>query len=547
MKKTIPIGVVNYEQLRKENYYFVDKSMMISDFLKRKNTATLITRPRRFGKTINLSMMASFFDITKNSKELFEDTQIMETEYAVELNQYPTIFISFADAKGDLVNIVRQIKNQLQNEYRRFDYLFKDLNEFDKNDYQSIKEDLMDKNNGKIEASIDALSFLMVSLERYYNQKVMVLIDEYDTPFIEAHVGGFYNEIKNGISNMLHNALKTSTSLRYAMLTGIQRVAKENIFSDLNNLVVCTVKDKEYSNYFGFTEEETKAVLEYYDLELNKEVKEMYNGYKFGECEIYNPWSVLNYAFKKSLEPYWVNTSGNKMIRNAMEKSNQSFKQDYEKLIQTGRLETFVKMDTSFYEVNNTESLWGLLVNAGYLTITETISLRDRYYVLKIPNEEVQDEFKNLTAYYLNLEAIDLSQLFNNLKYERIEEFEKKYQEILLTIPSYHDLKDENSYHMMVLGMCAWLSNDYEISSNQEVGKGRCDIILKSKQEQYPSCVLEFKYTKDSSVNLDELADLALKQIEERKYDISLTGKVIHIGLAHYQKEAVIKWKGKQR
>ena len=547
MKKTIPIGVVNYEQLRKENYYFVDKSMMISDFLKRKNTATLITRPRRFGKTINLSMMASFFDITKNSKELFEDTQIMGTEYAVELNQYPTIFISFADAKGDLVNIVRQIKNQLQNEYRRFDYLFKNLNEFDKNDYQSIKKDLMDKNNGKIEASIDALSFLMVSLERYYNQKVMVLIDEYDTPFIEAHVGGFYNEIKNGLSNMLHNALKTSTSLQYAMLTGIQRVAKENIFSDLNNLVVCTVKDKEYSNYFGFTEEETKAVLEYYDLELNKEVKEMYNGYKFGECEIYNPWSVLNYAFKKSLEPYWVNTSGNKMIRNAMEKSNQSFKQDYEKLIQTGRLETFVKMDTSFYEVNNTESLWGLLVNAGYLTITETISLRDRYYVLKIPNEEVQDEFKNLTAYYLNLEAIDLYQLFNNLKYERIEDFEKKYQEILLTIPSYYDLKDENSYHMMVLGMCAWLKEEYEISSNQEVGKGRCDIILKSKHEQYPSYVLEFKYTKDSNVNLDKLADIALKQIEERNYDIKLKGKVVRIGLAHYQKEVAIKWKEKQR
>lgn len=542
MRKAIPLGVVDYETLKNQNYFFIDKSMMIYDFLMRKSTVTLITRPRRFGKTINMSMMSSFFDITKDSKEIFKDTKIVETEYMSEMNQYPTIFISFANAKNDKWNVVKEIKLQLRKEYDRYAHVFEQkMTVFEQNEYESLVQGLMTKNDGILDNIIDALSFLMERLEKYYHKKVMVFIDEYDTPFIEAHVGGYYEELRGGLSSLLHNALKTSTSLHYAMMTGIQRVAKENIFSDLNNLVVCTVKDPEYSQYFGFTEEETKQTLEYYDLSLNDEVKSMYDGYHFGEHDIYNPWSILNYASRKVLEPYWVNTSSNTMIKKAISSSDEAFERGYEELIRNGKLETTVKMDTSFFEVNNTENLWGLLVNAGYLTLHKTISIQDSLYIIKIPNQEVQLEFRKLTAYHLKATETDLTVLFNSLKCCRKEDFEDRYRKILLTLPSYHDLKDENSYHMMLLGMCAWLSNDYEVISNREVGKGRCDIILKSKKNQI-SYILEFKYTNDSSVDLKQLAKSAIDQIDSRRYDSELSGTVIRIGLAHYQKNVEIEW-----
>ena len=542
MRKAIPLGVVDYETLKNQNYFFIDKSMMIYDFLMRKSTVTLITRPRRFGKTINMSMMSSFFDITKDSKEIFKDTKIVETEYISEMNQYPTIFISFANAKNDKWNVVKEIKLQLRKEYDRYAHVFEQkMTVFEQNEYESLVQGLMTKNDGLLDNITDALSFLMERLEKYYHKKVMVFIDEYDTPFIEAHVGGYYEELRGGLSSLLHNTLKTSTSLHYAMMTGIQRVAKENIFSDLNNLVVCTVKDPEYSQYFGFTEEETKQTLEYYDLSLNDEVKSMYDGYHFGEHDIYNPWSILNYASRKVLEPYWVNTSSNIMIKKAISSSDEAFERGYEELIRNGKLETTVKMDTSFFEVNNTENLWGLLVNAGYLTLHKTISIQDSLYIIKIPNQEVQLEFRKLTAYHLKATETDLTVLFNSLKRCKKEDFEDRYRKILLTLPSYHDLKDENSYHMMLLGMCAWLSNEYEVISNREVGKGRCDIILKSKKNQI-SYILEFKYTNDSSVDLKQLAKSAIDQINSRRYDSELSGTVIRIGLAHYQKNVEIEW-----
>lgn len=542
MRKAIPLGVVDYETLKNQNYFFIDKSMMIYDFLMRKSTVTLITRPRRFGKTINISMMSSFFDITKDSKEIFKDTKIVETEYISEMNQYPTIFISFANAKNDKWNVVKEIKLQLRKEYDRYAHVFEQkMTVFEQNEYESLVQGLMTKNDGLLDNIIDALSFLMERLEKYYHKKVMVFIDEYDTPFIEAHVGGYYEELRGGLSSLLHNALKTSTSLHYAMMTGIQRVGKENIFSDLNNLVVCTVKDPEYSQYFGFTEEETKQTLEYYDLSLNDEVKSMYDGYHFGEHDIYNPWSILNYASRKVLEPYWVNTSSNTMIKKAISYSDEAFERGYEELIRNGELETTVKMDTSFFEVNNTENLWGLLVNAGYLTLHKTISIQDSLYIIKIPNQEVQLEFRKLTAYHLKATETDLTVLFNSLKRCKIEDFEDRYRKILLTLPSYHDLKDENSYHMMLLGMCAWLSSEYEVISNRKVGKGRCDIILKSKKNQI-SYILEFKYTNDSSVDLKQLAKSAIDQINSRRYDSELSGTVIRIGLAQYQKNVEIEW-----
>ena len=542
MKKALPIGVDDYRRLKENNYYAVDKTLMIEEFLQRQSIVTLITRPRRFGKTLNMSMMAEFFDITKDSKEIFNDTNITKSLYASNMNQYPTIFVSFANAKGDQINVVQQIKEQLRNEYNRYEHIFNNLSKFEEDDYKQVIDGLMSKSDGKLNNIIDALSFLMKILEKYYQRKVMLFIDEYDTPFIEAHVNGFYDKIKNGLASLLHNSLKTSNSLQYALLTGIQRVAKENIFSDLNNLVVCTVKDHTYDKYFGFNEQETKELLEYYDLKLNEDVKQMYDGYHIGNQEIYNPWSIINYADSHELQPYWVNTSSNKMIKKAMIKKDQAFNQGYEKLVTKGYLQTLVHLDTSFFESRTTSSLWGLFVNAGYLTIAKTISLRDMIYIIKIPNQEVQEEFMNLTAYYLDVSDTLLADLFYALKITNQNLFITTYQRIIKSLPSYYDLKDENSYHMMMLGMCTWLSNEYEIISNKEIGKGRCDIILKAKGD-FTSYIFEFKYTKNNYDNLDVLANKAIKQIEKRNYNLNLKGKVIYVGLAHLQKEVVIKWK----
>ena len=543
--KKIPIGTKSFSRLVEGNYYFVDKTLMIKEFLDRGTDVTLITRPRRFGKTINMSMMAEFFDITKDSKKIFNGTKIMETPYAAEINQYPIIFISFADAKRDKETVVSTIRTQIQNQWDKYDFVFENLKGFKKTNYERLYEVLADNNKNNLKGIDDAISFLMERMEDYYGKEVMVFIDEYDTPFVEAHTGGFYDEVRGGLAGLLHNSLKTSTSLKYAMLTGIQRVAKENIFSDLNNLDVYTVIDNDYSEYFGFSIEETKELLEYYDLELDEEVKEMYDGYKMGDKEIYNPWSILNYARRKVLVPYWVNTSANTMLKQAIEKADYDFKKQYEKLIKNNYLETRVVLQTSFYEVANTPNLWGMFVSAGYLTVTKSIDALNDQYRVEIPNKEIRKEFINLTEYYLALQTGQLNDVVYNLLQEDRDEFFDSYQNILM-LPSYHDLNDENSYHMMMLGMCICLSNNYKVISNREEGKGRCDIIIQAKDEKKTSFVIEFKYFKEDKKDfekaLDKLSNEAIQQIKDRKYDFNLKGKVIYIGLAHHGKDVMMKW-----
>ena len=546
--KKIPTGIKSFRKLREENYYFVDKTLMIKDFLERGSEVTLITRPRRFGKTINMSMMSEFFDITKDSKEIFKGTKIMDTPYASELNQYPTIFISFADAKENKETIVKFIKNQFQLEYSRYNYIFKDMDEYEENDYRITNEGTKNNQNGTLQDIEKALFFLMRRLKKYYGKDVVLFIDEYDTPFIEAKTGNFYQEIKGSLATLLRSSLKNSDDLKYAMLTGIQRVAKENIFSDLNNLVVCDVTDQRYASYFGFTNNETQELLEYYGLELNDEVKKMYDGYHIGNQDIYNPWSLLSYADTQKLISFWVNTSANSMIKNALKQADYTFKNQYDKLIKESKLDTYVSMQTSFFEEANNSTLWGLFVNAGYLTVTKEINLLKGKYRIEIPNEEVKQEFIKLTEYQLGLSSGTLDTVTESLVNEDQETFLENYQEILM-IPSYHDLEKENSYHMMMLGMCLCLNKDYEIISNRKVGKGRDDLILKAKDEKRTSFVLEFKYLKEDKKALeealDELSNKAIQQIKENKYDYGLKGKVIYIGLAHHGKNVSVKWENK--
>lgn len=553
MKKALPIGTSNYQQLKTGGYYVIDKTLLIQEYLERKSKVTLITRPRRFGKTSAMSMMSEFFDITKDSKDIFKDTKIINTEYAKEINQYPTIFISFADAKGDKVSIVKALKNKITAEYVKYSHVLENIPSLLQPSYQLILKGLASLTDGSLMEVNDSLLFLMQRIYEYYGKQVMLFIDEYDTPFIEAHVNGFYEELRAGLAGILHSSLKDNDSLQYALLTGIQRVAKENIFSDLNNLKVYTVKNNEYAQYFGFTKDETKELLEYYDLEYNNQVKDMYDGYRIGGVEIYNPWSIINYADEKELRPYWVNTSSNGMIKKAMDNSNITFKKGYETLIEQGTLETRINMGTSFYEQADTENLWGLFVNAGYLTIDNI--LRMNQYRIRIPNNEVREEFMSLTAHYLKISDTLLNNLFSALEERKQEEFISNYESILLQMSSYHDLKDENSYHMLMLGMCAWLQNDFKITSNRESGKGRNDIILDSKKGFLPSFVIEFKYLNKEDYEqqstdpkkkpelLKQLAKEAILQIEQNKYDCELTGEIIHIGLAHAGKDVEMIWK----
>ncbi|MEE1466279.1 MAG: AAA family ATPase [Clostridium sp.] len=536
MKKAIPIGVNSYQKLREEEYYTVDKSMMIAEFLERKTTVTLITRPRRFGKTINMSMLADFFDITKDSRDIFKDTAIMQTEYADVINSYPTIFLSFADAKGDKNNIVMQMKLQLLKEYKKNKNVLANIDMFEKPEFDIIMSGLSDLQDNSLHTVVNAISFLMTKCHQSYGKRVMLFIDEYDTPFIEAHALDFYEELRNSLASMLHTSLKTSNDLQYAMLTGIQRVAKENIFSDLNNLLVCTVNDSRYAQYFGFTEEEVKAALQAYDIPFTDEIKQMYDGYNMGGTDIYNPWSIINYLDRRQLIPYWVNTSSNTMIKNAMKSCDKVFQEGYEKLIENDTVTAMVNFETSFYELKETSSLWGLFVNAGYLTVAEEVDLLKGVYRLRIPNQEVVREFQSLTAAYLQISENTMFTMFHALQKNDWVVFLQEYQKVLLTNTSYHDLQRENSYHMLLLGMCMWLRNYYDIVSNREQGEGRYDIFLQSKHVNQPSLMFELKFTKDQKVDLQQLAESACNQMHEKHYAAGI-GDIILIGLAHRGKQ----------
>ncbi|MCD7840303.1 MAG: ATP-binding protein, partial [Erysipelotrichaceae bacterium] len=334
--------------------------------------------------------------------------------------------------------------------------------------------------------------------------------------------------------------LKDNSYLALAMLTGIQRVAKENIFSKLNNPVICTVADKKYSQYFGFTEDETKELLEYYGLELNEEVKAMYDGYHIGNTDVYNPWSILNYADNQEIETYWVDTSANTMIINAMKNADTSFRDGFETLIKQNYLNTNVKMGTSFYEKSETSTLWGLFINAGYLTADKKI--KGRRYRIRIPNLEVVDEFKELLSYYMDVSSVEfLDNVIDSLQDKDEKGFIDAYKKLLL-VPSYYDFKNENSYHMLLFPLCLYLSNKHEVKSNSEEGKGRTDIILKARNDKYASYVIEFKFDHKDSDDFEKLADDAYQQIIREKYDATLKGRVIYIGLGVRLKEAAMKW-----
>ena len=542
----LAIGLQNFRDLREKQAYYVDKTQFIREFLDSWYQITLITRPRRFGKTLNMSMLAEFLDCTKDSEDIFNGTKIMTGSYRKEMNQHPVIFLSFLNVKADKPGLLcAALKAMIRAEYERYYPVIHDgkLTELQTKEYDVVYEILSGSYNSQDieDAMIRSITVLCQVLHIYYGKKVFLLLDEYDTPFMSANSEGYYDEVRSVLNGILSTSLKGNPFLEKAVLTGIQRIAKENIFSGLNNLIVCTVRDEDYDDCFGFTEEEVRALLAYCNVGFSDELKKMYDGYRFGDTEVYNPWSVSCYAARKKLESYWVNTSENSILRTALEAQGESFKKDYETLIREGTVETMVDFKVAYYERMDEASLWGLLVNAGIVTVEEKID--EEYCRVGVPNLEVWKVFKELTACHLQIDERQMEKMLNALKRNQKDRFAEEYQRIILELSSYHDLNDENSYHMMMLGMCAFMRRDYIVKSNRESGEGRSDICLYSRSGRYPNLILEFKYTRDEKADLSALAEEALEQIEEKKYAAEMTGEVQYIGLAHCGKRTCVRWR----
>ena len=534
MKKVLPIGVSDFGDMITGNGYYADKTLMIAEWLQTMNgNVTLITRPRRFGKTLNMTMLREFFDITKDSGELFEGLKISQTAYMQELNSRPVIFLSFKDCKGNYKSamtcmykvLLRALEPVLTNE----------VTKIEEKVLQRMVDVLLSFDFGQRAVLQDAIYTISRLLYQYYHKKVIILIDEYDTPMISAYEQGYYEEIHDFFSSLYGSALKDNPYLERAMLTGIHRIAKENIFSGLNNLDVCTVMDEQYSQYFGLMPEETETLLAYYELPLDESVQAMYDGYRFGGQEIYNPWSILNYARNKKKEPYWVNTASNELLVQAMLHANQDVREDFELLLSEGDARVPVDLQTSFFELEQSATLWGLFLNSGYLTV-KIGSESGELQAVRIPNQEVMISFRKIIERYGGFQADSLSRLFDALQCKDIERFKRSYEQIILTCTSFHDGSGENAYHMLFLGMCVYLSNSYEIASNVERGHGRADIVLKAKRPGRANYIFEFKQGED----IERLAKEAMEQIHEKQYYAGLSGETILLGIAHNLKHCEI-------
>lgn len=354
-KPKLAIGVQDFRDLREKQAYYVDKTQFIEQFLESWYQITLITRPRRFGKTLNMSMLAEFLDCTKDSSDLFCGTKITKSVHYKELNRYPVVFLSFLNVKaGDAESLCYALKDTVRAEYERFYQMVNDgrLSEFQVKEFNMIYNSLCQESIGKeIENHvIRSIAVLCQALSTYYGEKVFLLLDEYDTPFMSANSEGYYDEVRAMLNRFLATSLKGNDYLQKAILTGIQRIAKENIFSGLNNLVVCTVQDEDYDDCFGFTEQEVKELLAYCKAEFSDELKKMYDGYHFGSTDVYNPWSISCYAARRRMDSYWVNTSENSILRNALEVQGRSFEKEYETLVTEGEVEVTVDFSMTYYE-----------------------------------------------------------------------------------------------------------------------------------------------------------------------------------------------------
>ena len=543
--KRIPIGLSDFKELIEEDFYYFDKTKFIDEIIKDGAQVKLFTRPRRFGKTLNMSMLKYFFDIkeTEENRKLFKGLYIEKTESYKEQGQYPVIFLSLKDLKARTwEEMERKIIITLSDFFSEYEYL---LNELTGINFENLKNIIYKK------ASIDdlttALKFLTKILYEKYNKKVVVLVDEYDSPLVSAYINGYYENAKDFFKTFYSSVLKDNNYLQMGVLTGIIRVIKAGIFSDLNNLRTYTILSDVYTDSYGLTEEEVEKSLKDYGIEAEiSNVKDWYDGYRFGDSEVYNPWSILNFLQDKELRAYWVDTSGNDLINDVLKKITKDTIRALEKLFDGEGLRQNISGTSDLSKLLNENELWELLLFSGYLTIEEKIDQKN--YILRLPNKEVKELFKDsfLEKYFGR--GNKLSDLMEALTENRIEDYEENLQEILLTSVSYNDTKKGNEafYHGLIMGMGLYLEGEYITKSNIESGLGRYDFLIEPKNKSKRAFIMEFKST-DSVKKLEEVSKEALKQIEDKKYDISLKQnrikEITYIGIAFCGKQIKISYK----
>ena len=540
--KKIPIGVENFKEIINNNCYYVDKTKFIEEILNDGSKIKLFTRPRRFGKTLNMSTIKYFFDIKNNeeNRKLFNNLDIEKSVYIKEQGQYPVIFVSmkgikditWEEAKSSLKILISKL-------YSEFKYLLDDLDEFDLPRFKKYLLADIDFANLK-----NALEFLTRVLYEKHKKEVILLIDEYDSPLISAYEHNYYDEAINFFKVFYGEALKTNDYLKMGIITGIIRVIKAGIFSDLNNLRVYSILDKQYSDFFGFTEKEVEKMLIDFNIEYNlPEVKSWYDGYKFGDTEVYNPWSILNFVQNRELEGYWIGTSGNFLIKEVLKDSNSEINISLEKLFNGEKIEEVITGNSDLSSLLSYHEIWELLLFSGYLTVDKKID--EDVYSLRLPNKEIRKFFKN-EFIDITFGASEFRKTMETLKNNKIEEFEKNLQNILLKSTSYMDGKNENFYHGLFLGMSFYLDNKYSVKSNREAGLGRYDVLIEPINKKERAFILEFKVT-DSEKNLEKFSKKALEQIINKKYNIELIKKgikdITYIGIAFYKKQLRISYK----
>ena len=550
--KPLPIGISDFK-LATKDYYYVDKTLMIRDFLDSKPMVSLFTRPRRFGKTLNMDMLRVFFEKTEeDTSKHFRDKQIWQCgeEYTSFQGQFPVIFLTFKDVKyTSWGETFEKICKLISLEYQRHIELENSskLSTYEKDLFSTIANG--DAKTVDFETALGTLSLL---LHKHHGTKAIIIIDEYDTPIQQGHLCGFYSEIIGFMRNFFSGGLKDNSNLAYGFLTGILRVAKESIFSGLNNLKINSLLDEAYSQYFGFTKDEVLEMLRYYNAEDKfQEVCDWYDGYLFGQTEIFNPWSVINYIADKCFpKAFWQSTSSNDVIGEVIASATPEVAENLHKLLSGQSITTYVDTSVIYPEVQeNPYSIYSFLLIAGYLKVSKVYPQHDGNFMCEvaIPNKEIafvyEKEILNKTKQ--SSAAISVQQAIFSGDGQKLQELLNKF--MLNSIASI-DGANEGFYHGMMLGLCAVLSNRYQVKSNRESGLGRFDVMLIPRVKSLPGFIYEFKFTRDEKVDLEALAAEALRQINEKRYDTEFRDmgitEIYKIGIAFRGKSAVVKTDG---
>lgn len=547
--KSLPIGVSDFK-LATTGYYYVDKTLMIRDFLDKKPMVSLFTRPRRFGKTLNMDMLRVFFEKTNEDTSVyFKDKQIWQCGdyYTKHQGQYPVIFLTFKDVKSmTWEETFQKIRRLISLEFIRHNELETSsvLTAYEKEQYHLLAGDSGDEVDCQM-----GLQLLSLLLHKHYGRECIIIIDEYDTPIQQGHTCNFYPEIVNFMRNFFSGGLKDNPHLAFGFLTGILRVAKESIFSGMNNLKTYSILDDGYSSYFGFTEKEVKDMLRYYgkDDKYN-ELSEWYDGYRFGNTEIFNPWSVINYISDNCFpKAFWQSTGSNEIIGEIIQTATPEITKDLYKLLCGEKIAAYIDTGVIYPEVqNNPYSIYSFLLVAGYLKVANIYPQSDGNFMcdVAIPNKEITFVYEKevLNRTNQNSLAISISQAIFSKDTQKLQAL---LEDFMVKSISSIDGANEGFYHGMMLGLCAILGNSYKIRSNRESGLGRFDIQLMPLTKGMPGFIFEFKHTKDEHTDLSALADSALQQIEAKKYDTELrdngVNSIISIGIAFRGKSAVVK------